>query len=69
MKLHHHAKTDSLHAGSQPKPGAKIRDRTTRSNVDPRTVRFDIDDPSRHLGLSTLETAALPLIATARTET
>ncbi len=68
MKLHYHPETDSLYIEQKPGPGAETREVSDGLNVDLDTaggvVGFDIDQASKRLDLSTLETEALPLRST-----
>ncbi len=68
MKLHYHPETDSLYIELKPGPGAETREVSDGLNVDLDTaggvVGFDIDQASKRLDLSTLETEALPLRST-----
>ncbi len=65
MKLHYYPETDSLYVEFKAGPGAKTIEVTEGLNVDidahGGVVGFDIDQASRRLDLSTLETEALPL--------
>jgi uncharacterized protein YuzE len=64
MKLHYYPETDSLYIELKSTPGAETReiieglvvDLDDRGNV----VGFDIDNASRKLDLSKVETIALP---------
>ena len=71
MKLHYYPETDSLYIELKPNPGVETREITDGLNVDldanGAVVGFDIDDASRQLDLTTLETVALPLTATKAT--
>ena len=68
MKLHYYPETDSLYIELKPKPGAETREIADGLNVDldarGEVVGFDIDNASKHLDLTTLETVALPLRTT-----
>jgi uncharacterized protein YuzE len=68
MKLHYHAETDSLYIELKPEPGAETREVADGLVVDldaaGEVVGFDIDQASRRLDLTTLETVALPLRTT-----
>ncbi len=68
MKLHYYPETDSLYIELKPGPGAETREVSDGLNVDLDTaggvVGFDIDQASKRLDLSTLETEALPLRST-----
>ncbi|MQA65373.1 MAG: DUF2283 domain-containing protein [Alphaproteobacteria bacterium] len=68
MKLHYYPETDSLYIELKPGPGAETREVAAGLNVDldaaGEVVGFDIDNASRHLDLTTLETIALPLHST-----
>ena len=65
MKLHYYPETDSLYVEYKARPGADTNEGTEGLNVDidadGEVVGFDIDQASRCLDLSTLETEALPL--------
>ena len=65
MKLHYYPETDSLYIEFKARPGAETIEVTEGLNVDidadGEVVGFDIDQASRRLDLSTLETEALPL--------
>ena len=65
MKLHYYPETDSLYVEFKTRPGANTIEVTEGLNVDldadGEVVGFDIDQASRRLDLSTLETEALPL--------
>ena len=65
MKLHYYPETDSLYFEFKARPGAETIEVTEGLNVDldsdGEVVGFDIDEASRRLDLSTLETSALPL--------
>ena len=65
MKLHHYPETDSLYFELRPHPAAEVREVANGLNVDidaaGEVVGFDIDNASKRLDLSTLETVALPL--------
>jgi uncharacterized protein YuzE len=68
MKLHYYPETDSLYIELKDEPGAETREIAAGLNVDlnaaGEVVGFDIDQASRHLDLTTLETVALPLRST-----
>jgi uncharacterized protein YuzE len=68
MKLHYYPETDSLYIELRDEPGAETREIAAGLNVDlnaaGEVVGFDIDQASRHLDLTTLETVALPLRST-----
>ncbi len=68
MKLHYYPETDSLYIELQSAPGAETREIAPGVNVDfdesGAIVGLDIDQASRKLDLSTLETVALPLTVT-----
>ena len=68
MKLHYYPETDSLYVEFKTLPGADTIEVTEGLNVDldadGEVVGFDIDQASRRLDLSTLETEALPLHTT-----
>ena len=65
MKLHYYPETDSLYVEFSARPGAETVEITEGLNVDldanGNVVGFDIDQASRHLDLSTLETESLPI--------
>jgi len=65
MKLHYYPETDSLYIELTSAPGVEAREITTGLVADldanGHVVGFDIDQASKHLDLSTLETVALPL--------
>jgi len=68
MKLHYYPETDSLYIELKSLPGAEVREVADGLNVDldaaGEVVGFDIDNASRRLDLTTLETIALPVKAT-----
>ncbi len=68
VKLHYHPETDSLYIELKAEPGAESREIVDGLVVDlnakGEVVGFDIDQASKHLDLTTLETVALPLRAT-----
>ena len=65
MKLHYYPETDSLYIEFSEEPGVETREVTDSVIVDidarGNLVGFDIDRASDQLGLSSLETTALPL--------
>jgi len=65
MKLHYYAEPDSLYIELKSKPGAETREVVAGLNVDfdakGDVVGFDIDQASRKLDLTSLETVALPV--------
>lgn len=65
MKLHYYPETDSLYIELKAGPGTETREIAAGLNVDlsatGEVVGFDIDNASRHLDLTTLETVELPL--------
>lgn len=65
MKLHYYADTDSLYVGLKSSPVTETREVASGLNVDLEAngdvVGFDIDQASKRLELSTLETKALPI--------
>ena len=67
MKLHYYAETDSLYIELKSGPGAETRKIADGLNVGfdawGAVVGLDIDHASR-LDLTTLETVALPVMAT-----
>ncbi len=68
MKLHYYPETDSLYIELRSDPGAEVREVANGVNVDidatGNVVGFDIDQASKRLELSTLETISLPLTIT-----
>ena len=68
MKLHYYPETDSLYIELKETPGTEAREIVQGLVVDldaqGEVVGFDIDQASRHLDLTTLETVALPLRST-----
>jgi uncharacterized protein YuzE len=68
MKLHYYPDTDSLYIELRPEPGAETREVAEGLNVDVdsrgNVVGFDIDQASKRLDLTSLETVALPLRTT-----
>jgi uncharacterized protein YuzE len=68
MKLHYYPETDSLYIELKDEPGVETQEVAAGLNVDfnakGEVVGFDIDQASRHLDLTTIETVALPLRAT-----
>lgn len=68
MKLHYYPDTDSLYIELRPNASAETREVADGILVDldaeGAVVGFDIDQASKHLDLSTLETVALPLRST-----
>ena len=71
MKLHYYPETDSLYIELKDAPGAEAREIVAGLVVDldanGEVVGFDIDQASRKLDLSKVETIALPA-ASARTQ-
>ncbi len=67
MKLHYYPETDSLYVEFKAGSSAETLEVTDGLNVDldagGEVVGFDIDQASRRLDLSTLETEALPIHA------
>lgn len=65
MKLHYYPETDSLYIEFRTGSGSETREVSDGLNVDldaeGAVLGFDIDNASRRLDLSTLETEALPL--------
>ncbi|MDJ0897073.1 MAG: DUF2283 domain-containing protein [Alphaproteobacteria bacterium] len=65
MKLHYYPETDSLYIELKAGPGTETREVAEGLNVDlgadGLVVGFDIDQASKRLDLSTLETVALPV--------
>ena len=68
MKLHYYPETDSLYIELNTGPGTETREVAPGLNVDldsaGAVVGLDIDHASRTLDLTTLETIALPVVAT-----
>ena len=68
MKLHYYPETDTLYIELKSTPGAQTREIAAGLNVDldamGDVVGFDIDQASRKLDLTSLETTALPFNAT-----
>ncbi len=68
MKLHYYPETDSLYIELKAEPSTETREITNGINVDldasGEVIGFDIDNASRHVDLTTLETADLPLRTT-----
>ncbi len=68
MKLHYYPETDSLYIELRAEPGAEVRRVVEGINVDldaqGKVIGFDIDQASRHLDLTTLETVSLPVQST-----
>ena len=68
MKLHYYPETDSFHVEFKARPGVETREISDGLNIDldadGRVVGIDIDQASRSVDLSILETEALPLHAT-----
>lgn len=68
MKLHYYPETDSLYIELRREAGVATREVTTGVNVDlnarGEVVGLDIDNASRHLDLTSLETVDLPLRTT-----
>jgi len=67
MKLHYYPETDSLYIELKAGPGSETREVAAGINADfdagGDVVGLDIDQASRKLDLSTLETIDLPLKA------
>ncbi len=65
MKLHYYPETDSLYIELKAGPGTETREVAEGLNVDlgadGGVVGFDIDQASKRLDLTTLETVALPV--------
>ena len=65
MKLHYYPETDSLYIELKAGSGTETREVVSGLNVDidgeGEIVGFDIDNASRQLDLTTLETIALPV--------
>jgi uncharacterized protein YuzE len=70
VKLHYYPETDSLYIELRAEPGAEVREITEGLNLDlsatGEIIGFDIDNASRRLDLTTLQTVALPLAASDR---
>ncbi len=68
MKPHYYPETDSLYVEFKAGPVVETREISDGLNIDldtnGRVVGIDIDQASRSVDLSTLETEALPLHAT-----
>lgn len=68
MRLHYYAETDSLYIEFNPAPSIETREVAEGVNIDldgqGGVIGIDIDQASKKLDLSTLETSALPLKAT-----
>ena len=68
MKLHYYSETDSLYLELKPEPGAETREITDGVNADlndaGEIVGLDIDHAWRHVVLTTLGIADLPLRTT-----
>ena len=68
MKLHYYPETDSLYIELKSGPGVQSREVADGLIVDldalGQVVGFDIDSASNRFDLTTLETVALPFIAT-----
>ena len=69
MKLHYYPETDSLYIELKDAPGAEAREIVAGLVVDldanGEVVGFDIDQASRKLDLSKVETIALPATSAA----
>ncbi len=68
MKLHYYAETDSLTIEIKPGPGVETREIAAGVTIDLDSegdiVGLDIDEASRKLDLSSLETIGLPVKST-----
>lgn len=68
MKLHYYPETDSLYIELNARPGADTHEIAEGLVIDldaeGNPVGIDIDQASRKLDLTTLETVALPIMAT-----
>lgn len=68
MKMHYYPETDSLYIELKPEPSTETREISLGVNIDlnerGEIVGLDIDHASRHVDLTTLETADLPLRST-----
>ena len=68
MKLHYYPETDSLYIELNPRPGTdsqEIVDGVVLDlDADGNPVGIDIDQASRRLDLTRVETVALPTLAT-----
>jgi uncharacterized protein YuzE len=64
MKLHYYPETDSLYIELKDTPGTQVREivqgLVIDFDADGNVVGFDIDQASRKLDLSRVETIALP---------
>ncbi|HEX2257878.1 MAG TPA: DUF2283 domain-containing protein [Afifellaceae bacterium] len=69
MKLHYYPETDSLYVELKETPGAEAREIVQGLVVDfdanGEVIGFDIDQASRKLDLSKVETVALPAASAA----
>ena len=69
MKLHYYPDTDSLYIELKDRPGAETREVADGLNVDldakGAVVGIDIDNASKKLDLSKVETIALPRVTAA----
>ena len=67
MKIHYYEETDSLYIELKSMVGHEVREIASGLNVDldsaGEVVGFDIDNASKRIDLSTLETIALPFTA------
>ncbi len=66
--MHYYPETDSLYIELKPEPSTETREISLGVNIDlnerGEIVGLDIDHASRHVDLTTLETADLPLRST-----
>jgi len=66
LKLHYYPDTDSLYIELRPESGAEVREVVEGLNVDldasGNVIGFDIDQASKRLDLTTLETVSLPMM-------
>jgi uncharacterized protein YuzE len=66
MKLHYYPETDSLYIELSERPGVETREVAAGLlidfDADGQVVGLDIDAASRHVDLTSLETASLPVL-------
>lgn len=66
MKLHYYPDTDSLYIELSERPGVETREVAAGLlidfDADGQVVGLDIDAASRHVDLTSLETASLPVL-------
>ena len=69
MKLHYYPETDSLYIELKPTPGTQAREivkgLVVDLDVNGEVVGFDIDQASKKLDLSVVETVSLPQVSAA----